>query len=811
MFLRNRSLTIKMLLLTAIVGIVVWTVSDNIQSANLQDVFRDKLTDRLSRQAEKQRIMFDRYVKGHHTAVKLFVSTTHIRDYLEQADWPATPNSEIKTYFRPPPWLPRLSVMRNFVQPRYLLLLDNDNQVREVYQASKAELPPILHKPSKVLLRLSRNQGFLTSIDGAPYLIASEGVKDSHGNRRATLMLASPLDEQFLIASQGSSLSDSSVIALLAEEEPVILVSSNASLIAPGNNVSDLTDRYLTIGQGFFDYGATDIIIELVSFVSTDEIKSLTKEVIHEERNVRALTAISFIVSFVLLIYFVTRRLQKFTSYVVRFSQNMNQDATLEEPDGDEIDILERNFNRLAEAVESETAALEHQALHDPLTDLPNRKLLNNRLQQEILRSSRSNKPLVLIMIDLDHFKEVNDTLGHHVGDIVLQQASIRLFRTFRKTDSVARLGGDEFGILLPETNLQQAKAISRKAVEAFEIPFVIEGNNLSLGISMGLAECPLHGDDVNILVQRADVAMYVAKRNNLGFSVYDPSQDTHSVGRLALMTDLREAIENQSLEIAYQPKVNVATKELIGAEALLRWNHPLRGYIEPDEFIPLAEQTGLIKPITSWVLDTALQQCIEWRKIWPDFSIAINLSVHNLHDVVLLDQVRGLLQDGTIPPSCLTMEITESDIMTDPIRAKEILESLHMMGIKLSIDDFGTGYSSLSYLKQLPVDEIKIDKSFVMEMNEDENDAVIVKATIDLAHNLGLRTVAEGVVNRETWYHLEFLRCDIAQGYLIAKPLQPAEFEARMGDPAWTENVSSSTVKSPLEVVAFRPRREQN
>lgn len=773
--MRNCSLNLKMLLLTAVVGIVVWVLSDAVQTSILSEVFHDKLSNRLSRQAETQRIMFDRYVKGHHTAVKLFVSSFNIRDYIESDAWEN--EQDLKIYNKPPPWLPRLSVMRNFVQPRYLLLLDETSQVREVYQASKSPLPKKLLEPSDMLLRLSHDQGYLTSIDGDPYLIASEKIESKNGAVTATLMLASPLDEQFLIASQGSTLSDANVIALLSEQESVILVSSNSSLVPAGNYLTDLKDRYLTIGQGFFDYGAADIVIELVSFVSTDEIKILTREVVKEERTVSVLTALSFITSFVLIMYLVTRRLQKFTAYVVSFSKNMKQDQPLEDIGGDEIVILERNFNRLADAVESETAALEYQALHDPLTELPNRKLLNNRLQQEILRSERNKKPLVLIMSDLDHFKEINDTLGHHVGDIVLQQAAIRLFRTFRKTDSVARLGGDEFGILLPETSLKQARKISKKVVEAFEIPFVVEGHRLSLGISMGLAESPVHGNDVNILVQRADVAMYVAKRNNLGFSVYDPDQDTHSVGRLALMSEFRSAIEDQSLELAFQPKVNIRTREIIGAEALLRWNHPGRGYIEPDEFIPLAEQTGLIKPLTSWVLAQAVEQCMAWRKIWPEFNMAVNLSVRNLHDAALLDQVRELIDIYKMPPSCLTLEITEGHIMTDPMRARETLETLNMMGIALSIDDFGTGYSSLSYLKQLPVNELKIDKSFVMEMTEDENDAVIVKATIDLAHNLGLRTVAEGVVDQQTWNVLESLNCDIAQGYFISPPVSAADF----------------------------------
>ena len=778
-------------MLTAAVGSIVWAFSDALQTQILTEVFRAKLSDRLSLQAEKQRILFDRYVKGHHTAARLFVSTINIRDYVENTSWKQ--NQAIKYYHRPPPWLPRLSIMRNFIQPRYLMLLDEHNQVREVYQASKAKLPDILLNPDRMLLSLSQDQGFLTSIDGKPFLIATEGIENTNGKPKASLILASPLDEQFLIASQGSSLSDVNIVALLAEQEPVILVSSNPALVPEGAQVSDLKDQYLTIGQGFFDYGATDIIIELVSFVSTDEIRLLTQKVIAEERTVRALTAVAFIASFVLVMFLVTRRLKRFAAYVVKFTNHLTHEKHHEDVGGDEIAILESKFNRLAEAVRSETAALEHQTLHDPLTDLPNRKLINNRLQQEILRCERSNKPLVLIISDLNRFKEINDTLGHNVGDTVLQQASIRLFRTFRKTDTVARLGGDEFAILLPGTSLEQASTFSKRAIEAFEIPFVVEGNSLSVGISMGLAESPMHGNDVNILVRRADVAMYVAKRNNTGFSIYDPDQDTHSVDQLALMTELRAAIEEQSLEILYQPKVDAQTLEITGAEALLRWNHPQRGYIKPEEFIPLAEQTGLIKPLTYWVLEKAVHQCLEWREIWPQFNMAVNLSVHNLHDSALLDQVRGLVKKYQLPPSCLTLEITEGDIMTNPIRAKEILESLNMMGIILSIDDFGTGYSSLSYLKQLPVEEIKIDKSFVMEMTEDENDAVIVKATIDLAHNLGLKIVAEGVKDRYTWEYLKSLHCDIAQGYFISPPVSAKDFINISRSHNWPEHAAGS------------------
>jgi diguanylate cyclase (GGDEF)-like protein len=764
-----------MLLLTAVVGLVVWAVSDKFQTDSLREIFYGKLVQRFSWQAEEQRILFDRYVKGHHQAVRLFIKSHGIKQYVTDPAWEQ--GQQQKVYQAPPPWLPRVSVIRNFFQPSYLMLLDPGGKVRELYQARQEPPPAVLLDPGSMLLTLSNNQGFLTNIEGKPYLLASANVDDDNGNTQAILMLASPLDEQFLIASQGPALSDNNVIALLTDGQPVIMVSSDPLLMPPGTKVEALKDRYLNVGQGFFDYGATDIMIELVSFVSTSEVRQLTQEVLSEDRTLRGLTAIAFIAPFVLLMYLITRRIQRFTSYVVKFSNNMNIEQPAQSGTGDEIAILEQSFHSLVEAVESETMALEHQALHDPLTELPNRKLLHNRLQQEILRGERSNKPLVLIMSDLNHFKEINDTLGHHIGDLVLQQAASRLNNIFRKTDTVARLGGDEFGILLPETRLDQAERLVGKVVEEFHRPFIVEGHTLSVGISFGLVECPSQGNDVNILVQRADVAMYLAKRNKLGYAIYDPNKDTHSIGRLALMSEFRDAIENQLLDLYYQPKIDVASGEIKGAEALLRWNHPQRGFIGPAEFIPLAEQTGLIRPLTVWVLRQAVRQCIEWRKHIPDFNMSVNLSVHNLHDTQLLSQISELITRHQLPPSCLTLEITEGDIMADPIRARELLKQFNAMGIILSIDDFGTGYSSLGYLKQLPVEEIKIDRSFVMEMLEDENDAVIVRATIDLAHNLGMWIVAEGVKDRKTWELLKSLNCDIAQGYYISEAIPQQQF----------------------------------
>lgn len=769
---RRFSLTSKMLMLTAVVGLVVWAASDTIQTRSLEKIFHTKLAERLSRRAEDQRIMFDRYVKGHHQAVTLLAETQSLRNYIGRRGW--RKQETIKYYKKPPPWLPRLAVIRNFVQPRYLLLLDGQGRAKEIYQSESKPLPAALLKPTTMLLRLSRNQGFLTRLDGEPYLIATEHVTNGQGRTRGILMLVAPLDEQFLTASQGSILTDSNVIALLTEDKHVILVSSNAAVIPKGIRLSELKNRYLVTGQGFFDYGATDIVIVLVSFTSNEEVRQMTYAVLAEDRFIRGLTAFAFVGAFVLIMFLFTRRLQRLTDHVKGLFRSMN----LKQPElkkGDQISMLEERFNCLAEAVQIETAALEHQALHDPLTELPNRKLLNNRLQQEILRNKRSNKPCTLIISDLNHFKEVNDTLGHHIGDLVLQQAADRLGHVFRQTDSIARLGGDEFGILLPETNLEQAAKLSMKVVDAFQQPFVVDGHRLSVGISLGIAECPTHGTDSNILVQRADVAMYFAKRNKLGYAVYDPDNDTHSIGRLALMSDFRNALNNHMLELFYQPKACMTTGRIIGVEALLRWNHPERGYIGPSEFIPLAEQTGQLKLLTAWVLEKALHDCIRWTEAGFDLSVAVNLSVQNLHDATLQDQIAKLMKQLGLPSCHLILEITESGIMTDPARALETLAHLNRMGITLSIDDFGTGYSSLSYLRKLPVEEIKIDRSFVMDMLENENDEVIVKATVELAHNLGLKVVAEGVKNREIWKFLESMGCDIAQGHFISEPM-PAE-----------------------------------
>jgi diguanylate cyclase (GGDEF)-like protein/PAS domain S-box-containing protein len=429
-------------------------------------------------------------------------------------------------------------------------------------------------------------------------------------------------------------------------------------------------------------------------------------------------------------------------------------------------DITERK--RAAEA-------LEHQALHDQLTSLPNRTLLHDRLQQGILAASRERRSLALLVIDLDHFKDVNDTFGHQYGDLLLEQIGPRLRAVLRESDTVARLGGDEFAILLPEADRAAAVETAGRLLAAFTPSFVVDGRNLLVGASIGVAICPEHGEDAQTLLRRADVAMYVAKRDGGGQAMYDPEQDRYSPGRLTLVGDLREALEGDGLLLHFQPTLDLQTGAFAGAEALVRWQHPERGLLPPDEFIPVAEQNGLIRHLSHWVLDRALQQYREWRQAGLDLPVAVNLSMRDLHDRHLPDAVANLLTRWNVAPACLTLEITESTLMADPAQAMEVVARLSAMGIQMAIDDFGTGYSSLAYLKRLPVDKLKIDKSFVRHLATDAHDAAIVQSTVGLAHALGLSLVAEGVEDQASWDLLAQMGCDVAQGYFISRPI-PAD-----------------------------------
>ena len=425
-------------------------------------------------------------------------------------------------------------------------------------------------------------------------------------------------------------------------------------------------------------------------------------------------------------------------------------------------------------AAKAQEERLRHQSLHDALTGLPNRVLLKDRLAHALRVATREAAPLALLLLDLDRFKQVNDTLGHHVGDLLLVSLAQRLSECMRESDTVARLGGDEFAVLLPAaSDLERAWSVSRRIVEAVAAPFeVIPGLRLEVGVSIGIAMFPEHAREESRLMQCADVAMYAAKNGAHAIEPYDPDKDRNDIRQLTLSGALRQAIEGGELALEYQPKLDLRSGTVCSVEALARWRHPVQGLIHPAEFVPQAEQTGMIQPFTRWTFDAAFAQLAAWRAADLDLGIAVNLSPRSLHDEELPEIAAALLRRWGVDPSRLTLELTETAVMLDPSNARRNLGRLHDQGFRLSIDDFGTGYSSLSHLQRLPLDELKIDRSFVANMTTNEQDLVIVRSTIDLAHNLGLCVVAEGV---ETAEHLALLRdlgCNLGQGFFLSEPL---------------------------------------
>jgi diguanylate cyclase (GGDEF)-like protein/PAS domain S-box-containing protein len=428
--------------------------------------------------------------------------------------------------------------------------------------------------------------------------------------------------------------------------------------------------------------------------------------------------------------------------------------------------------------------ALHHQALHDTLTGLPNRVLLLDRLEQALRTARRTGEQVGLLLMDLDRFKEVNDTFGHRSGDALLRQVVEHLCGALRESDSIARLGGDEFAVLLPAVDPRGAVLAAHKLLAVMRHAFEIDGHLLEVGGSVGIALYPDHAQDGNTLLQRADVAMYVAKRSGTGYAVYEPEQDPHTPGRLTLVRELRRAIEADQLVLLYQPKASIHSGAAEHFEALVRWNHREQGLMLPERFVATAENAGLMKLLSVWVLNAALKQCQAWHLAGLDVSVAVNLSPRTLHDPDLVPTIRGLLTRWNVDPRQLEVEITETALMDDPAGAMETLTSLHGLGVCISIDDFGTGYSSLSYLTRLPADQIKIDKSFVLDMAENDDNAFIVRSVIDLGHNLCLQVVAEGVENQETWNMLASMGCDVAQGFHLSRPMPASEIPSWLANP---------------------------
>lgn len=448
---------------------------------------------------------------------------------------------------------------------------------------------------------------------------------------------------------------------------------------------------------------------------------------------------------------------------------------------------LEARIAARTQELNAANQVLEHRALHDALTNLPNRTLFRNRLEHAIASYPRQQKSHALLMLDLDRFKSANDTLGHHFGDLVLREISRRIASCIRPSDTLARVGGDEFAVLLEQVGTRdEALKVAQRIRDSIERALLIDGHKTDVGASIGIAMFPDDGADVKAMSQSADVAMYEAKAAKLGVSFYNPELGDRHRQHAYLLTELREAIKDHQLILHFQPKIDLAADTIAGVEVLVRWQHPTRGLLYPDAFITAAEQSGLIKPLTFWVLRESLLYCAQWHAKQRDLHIAVNISAANLQDPEFPEQVRTLLGEIPIPANLLELEITETAVMINPMRAIDNINILVGMGINMSIDDFGTGYSSMAYLKQLVLARIKIDKSFVIDMMSSNSDEVIVRSTIDLGHNLGLKVVAEGVESAEAWHRLKALGCDAAQGYFISKPMPREQLETWLLESRW-------------------------
>jgi diguanylate cyclase (GGDEF)-like protein len=450
----------------------------------------------------------------------------------------------------------------------------------------------------------------------------------------------------------------------------------------------------------------------------------------------------------------------------------------------DEIGGLAKAFDAMRINIGAQQHEIRTLAYWDRLTGLPNRARFREAVKEQIQAASAEGgnpaKGMAILMLDIDRFKHVNDVLGYSFGDQLLIAVAKRLTQQdMRGSDMVARLGGDEFAVMLTGSNAETAVAVAQRIAKSFELPLAFEEQTVDMSASMGIACFPQHAQDVDALLSRAEVAMYAAKSRTTVMQVYEPALDSSSTETLSMLSELRNAVAQGELRLFLQPKIGLASGRVVAAEALVRWQHPVRGLVPPMEFIPFAEQTGFVRQLTMWMFEESARASKTFVDAEAGFKLAINLSTRDLLDLEFPARLDAVLAKYEIAASAFCLEITESAIMDDPQRAQATLNTLSQRGFKLSIDDFGTGYSSLAYLKSLPVDELKIDKSFVMNMETDEDDAKIVRSTVDLAHNLGLTVVAEGVENALIWDKLKALECDEAQGYFMSKPIAASTFAA--------------------------------
>ncbi|MRX06274.1 EAL domain-containing protein [Pseudoduganella sp. FT25W] len=535
---------------------------------------------------------------------------------------------------------------------------------------------------------------------------------------------------------------------------------------------SQYSARLMSIGE---DNGQT------ASVLLARSIDEATAEYRRLERWLIGLT-LGGIFASALAIVFTAKRIAQPISELAVTARRLEQGdykVSIDSRRDDEIGQLAHAFDAMREGIAKREQEIRRLAYWDTLTNLPNRAQFVLLLNDALLNARGREEALFVLMMDLDRFKHVNDVMGHSFGDALLRQVAgrLQLLLANRRQSSaqVARLGGDEFAVLLPAADMDAAQQMAAEILQALETPLSLEDQMVDIGAGLGIAGYPAHADDGETLLSMAEVAMYAAKQRNDGAVVYDPAMDKSSAKSLSLLTELRNAIERHEFRLHVQPKISLDTGKVVGMESLVRWVHPERGNVFPDEFIPFAEQTGFIRILTRWVMEKSAELCRELASKGHHLKVSVNLSTRDLLDQDLPAKFADLLARHKLTPGSFCLEITESAIMDDPVRAQHTLERLSAMGLDLSIDDFGTGYSSLAYLKRLPVDELKIDKSFVLNMEKDEGDTKIVRSTIDLGHNMGLRVVAEGIESEAVWRLLAELGCDQGQGYFMSRPI-PAD-----------------------------------
>ena len=597
------------------------------------------------------------------------------------------------------------------------------------------------------------------------------------------VVMGFPLDQALVDDMQGISGLQASLVALPAGASPALLLSSFKTL-------ADVAPLLANPADGDLHLAGTPHLVASWPVASGAEGRIVLRAAGSIDEAVAPFRSLQWLLAAITLLglflsgsgsVLSARRVTEPLRSLARATQAIGRgehDAPLQHTGRqDEIGDLARAFDQMRVDIRAQQQEIRSLAFHDRLTGLPNRVSFREALQRAIQDGQHGGQPLTIIMLDLDRFKHVNDVLGYAFGDRLLACVAMRLRQVVREGDTLARLGGDEFALLLPKADLALAQGLAQRITAAFEQPLVIDEHTVDLSAGLGLAGWPLHAQDADGLLNRAEIAMYSAKRRTAGAQVYDPAADTGSALTLSLLSDLRRAVDNHELRMYLQPKIAINTGAVCGAEALVRWQHPLRGLVPPMEFIPFAEQTGFVRQLTLWIFDQAANQQAAMAVLGVR-RISVNLSTRDLMDADLPDKLDAILRRHHAVADGFCLEITESAIMDDPQRAEATLNRLAERGFKLAIDDYGTGYSSLAYLRRLPVNELKIDKSFVMAMAHAPGDAMIVRSTIDLAHTLGLTVVAEGIENEAVLSQLQALHRGEGQGFHMSKPLPVDAFQ---------------------------------